>query len=1338
MKKGVFKRTGALVLAASLAISMAQVPVYGATTKDKAETVTVTSQKALNQALKVAKGKKAYSIVVKAKGSKDGKATAIKIPKGNYKNLTITVKGNKVKITNNATLKTIVLDCKGAVSVANNGKVTNVNVKNAKSVNLTGDSQKEVKLNVSAKDTRITTGIKVKITCSGESENVTVNNKSGVTIKITDADGNTTKVKDGQKRQVETKTDDKKDDTKDDQNKTDDKKDDTKDDQNKTDDKKDDNNSSGGSSSGGSVTPAPSGMTEADLLKQGFQLKWSDEFNGTALNREDWNVELHEPGWVNSEWQAYVDSTENIKVQDGKLLIQPVKTKNEDGTYSYTSGRVNTQGKHDFKYGYFECRAKVPTGKGYLPAFWMMPTDENLYGQWPKCGEIDIMEVMGQETNKAYGTIHYGEPHDQSQGTYSVAAAYNFADNYHTYAVDWEPGKITWYVDGIKYHEESDWFSAKSGQGTVAYPAPFDQPFYMILNLAVGGSWVGYPDDSTTYDDQQFAIDYVKVYQKDSYDENVEKPIKNVVLRDPDETGNYINNGDFSVAEDLTDDVNWKFLTALDGEGKAEIKNKQIVLSTTNAGTADYSIQLVQPNVPLQKGGKYKVTFDAYADEARTMIADISGPDHNYTRYLSDTTVDLGTKKETYTLKFQMTSDSDANGRLEFNLGNTPSTATVYISNVRVEKSGYEEIKEDTTKKALADGNYVYNGSFQEGTGRLGYWEITNDAGAEVLVTGLEDGRRLKVTSKAGTAAGAVLVGQSDLALNPATDYVLSFSAQADEAKTMKVAVAGETYTFDLTTEKKNYSKKIKTAANLQNKNISFDLGLGTTVYLDDVRIDEDALIKNGSFNAGFSGFEAYCYTPSNVTYVVDSLNERNAADFTIKDTGEADWHIQLKQTGVNLEKGQWYRLSMKMKSSIDRKVSYALQRDGSVHKDAKGNEDWTPYCQETVDLTENYQTFSTEFPMKEASDDGTIFNIAMGAVGGKQIKEQHRICIDDIVLEKIDAPEVKPEEAGKNLIANGDFAKQTESWGINTGNDTKATTELVDGGIKFNVKNVGTRDWDIQLKQSGIKLEKGCKYRLNCKLTSTEARTIKLALMSTGYKWYGGADVALDKDTEYNLEYEFTMNEENDSATDLVVSMGQIYEDEGYTKPVNTPISDITLKEFSLTKISEEEATDGNLLQNASFDNNDTTGWDVIINKTEDGKGAVADKTVLDGTIKFEIKNPGTDDWHVQLKQSDIKLEKDCTYQVTFDVVSTKDRSIKLAVMSKDCVSWYGGDVIALKANEMQKVTVKFTMTAADDDAVMAISMGQLYENDNKEKPMKTPASDITLSNISLAKVTE
>ena len=248
-----------------------------------------------------------------------------------------------------------------------------------------------------------------------------------------------------------------------------------------------------------------------------YHYVWSDEFNGTELDRTIWNVETHEKGWVNQEWQAYVDSEENIKVQNGSLIIQPKK----DGD-KYTSGRINTQGKKDMKYGAFEVRAKVPTGKGYLPAFWMMPTNENLYGQWPRCGEIDCMEVMGHETNKVYGTIHYGNPHSQKQNTYTLKNG-NFADEFHTYTCEWEPGKISWYVDGIKYHEANDWYTTTEGQGTVTYPAPFDQPFYVILNLAIGGSWVGNPDDKTTYNDQAFVVDYVRAYQKDpdKYNENV-------------------------------------------------------------------------------------------------------------------------------------------------------------------------------------------------------------------------------------------------------------------------------------------------------------------------------------------------------------------------------------------------------------------------------------------------------------------------------------------------------------------------------------------------------------------------------------------------------------------------------------------------------------------------------------------------------------------------------------------------------------------------------------------------------------------------------------------------
>ena len=127
-----------------------------------------------------------------------------------------------------------------------------------------------------------------------------------------------------------------------------------------------------------------------DILSyEGYGLVFEDSFDGPALDRSRWNVELHEPGWVNEEWQEYVDSEENILLRDGRLLIRPVKTVHTDGTITYTSGRISTQYKHDFTYGLFEARLKVPKGKGFLPAFWLMTTDEDKYGQWPVCGEID-------------------------------------------------------------------------------------------------------------------------------------------------------------------------------------------------------------------------------------------------------------------------------------------------------------------------------------------------------------------------------------------------------------------------------------------------------------------------------------------------------------------------------------------------------------------------------------------------------------------------------------------------------------------------------------------------------------------------------------------------------------------------------------------------------------------------------------------------------------------------------------------------------------------------------------------------------------------------------------
>ena len=922
---------------------------------------------------------------------------------------------------------------------------------------------------------------------------------------------------------------------------------------------------------------------EADKDKEGYKLVFEDDFDGNQLDRTVWNVEKHEKGWVNGELQEYVDSDENIKVQDGYLNIIPVEkvetTSTTDGqnllsnadfssgmdgmdgwtetianwgsdgcnasakrsvddgaiTYtitnpgndlwhvqlkqtvklaakkhytlsykvksdvartietgvqgdeannyisygaktqslqagkeesvsidvyaeegydtatlyfslgrktgdtsipdesvvtisdislvettanmlpanafgdnatagtkvkkSYTSGRISTQNLKTFTYGRFEVRAKVPNGQGYLPAFWLMANDENVYGPWPRCGEIDCMEVMGQDTNKLYGTIHYGNPHAESQGTYTIKdGKESFSDGFHTFTCDWEPGKITWYVDGIKYHEESNWHSTTEGQGTLTYPAPFDQPFYIILNLAVGGSWVGNPNEETNFVNNPFVVDYVRVYQKDSYDENVTRPeVKFEPTNEPDDSGNYIKNSTFAEAEDLTDDTNWKFITALDGAATAEIKDNSMVISTENAGTVDYSVQLVQANVPFEKGATYEVSFDAQASENRKMNVDVKAPDRGYQSYMKTMVPELTTEMKHFSTQFVMKADSDVNGRLEFNMGNA-GLGDIVLKNVVVRKTAEPDPNAKEEKTILANGSCIYNGSFQEGKNHLGYWDITPE-GADIKVTGLSDGRRLVTEGK------SVTISQSDLAFKEGTAYALSFDAYAQNGATVVATVGGNTYKVNVEAgnEKKDYVVKIPATAKFTDKTVS--LKIEGAISLDNVKMVEDAKIKNGSFNDSLSGYEVYVDSAAKATVVVDSLKENNALDVTVDDTGADDWRIQIKQNNVLLEKGKKYKLSYEAKSSIDRKIRVVMQGGEALG--------WPVYSEHSDDqdandgivtLTSEYQKFTEEFIMTEETDAKAFLSICLGNVDG-QITDQHRIVIDNISLVEVENP---------------------------------------------------------------------------------------------------------------------------------------------------------------------------------------------------------------------------------------------------------------------------------------------------------------------------------------------
>ena len=417
---------------------------------------------------------------------------------------------------------------------------------------------------------------------------------------------------------------------------------------------------------------------------EGYSLLWNDEFNGNELNMDIWNYEPHEPGWTNNELQEYTTSTDNVFIRDGHVVIKALETTDENGNPYYTSGKITSQNKKDFMYGKVVISAKVPEGQGLWPALWMMPTDESYYGQWPKCGEIDIMEVLGNQVDTAYGTLHYGEPHAEQQGTVVLTDGSTFASEFHEYSVEWEPGEFRYYIDGEHYLTINDWFTAVNGEDEKPYPAPFNQPFFVQMNLAVGGNWPGNPDETTDFDNAEFEIDYVRVYQKDAYDTNVKKPEKN--FREPTADGNLIYNGDFKDAEPLDDETNWFFLLFQNGQGAAEIKDETLIITSEAEGDVDYSVQLVQPELPMIKGKKYRLTFDARADEERDIVVCVSAPTAGWIRYLPDTTQTISTEWETYTFDFEMKDKDDNNGRLEYNLGHRGSTATFYLKNVRIEE----------------------------------------------------------------------------------------------------------------------------------------------------------------------------------------------------------------------------------------------------------------------------------------------------------------------------------------------------------------------------------------------------------------------------------------------------------------------------------------------------------------------------------------------------------------------------------------------------------------------------------------------------------------------------
>lgn len=257
-----------------------------------------------------------------------------------------------------------------------------------------------------------------------------------------------------------------------------------------------------------SVTPPPSPTLP------GWTLVWSDEFNlpdGSSPDASKWNLVTGGNGFGNAELESYTNRPQNAEIQNGNLVITALKetyTGADMVSHDYTSARLNTSNKFAQAYGRFEARIKIPYGQGMWPAFWLLGSDISTKG-WPTCGEIDIMENIGREPSIVHGTIH-GPGYSGGKGIgspFSFPDSRKFADDFHVYAVEWSPKEIKFFVDDNLYATRTP---ADLPPGTKWV---YDHPFFILLNLAVGGKWPGNPDASTVFP-QQMLVDYVRVYQR--------------------------------------------------------------------------------------------------------------------------------------------------------------------------------------------------------------------------------------------------------------------------------------------------------------------------------------------------------------------------------------------------------------------------------------------------------------------------------------------------------------------------------------------------------------------------------------------------------------------------------------------------------------------------------------------------------------------------------------------------------------------------------------------------------------------------------------------------------
>jgi len=402
-----------------------------------------------------------------------------------------------------------------------------------------------------------------------------------------------------------------------------------------------------------------------------WNLVWSDEFEGNSLNTSNWvyDTGTGDWGWGNNELQYYTNRTDNVAVSDGTLKIT-AKKETYNGS-SYTSGRIKTLGLQSFKYGKIEARIAAPSGQGYWPAFWMLGTNHSTVG-WPYCGEIDIMEHVNTE-DKVYGTVHW-----DSDGYASYGGSLSGIDvaQYHTYSIIWDKDYITWYCDDVQYHQIA---ITDSTGGT----NEFHEEFFLILNLAVGGTWPGNPDETTTFPSTMY-VDYVRVYQQGSSISSGSSSSGNT------SSGSTSTTTGTNIADPFS---NWTFYAGSDWAGAYAANtinsNTDTTVTIAYAGYGgEWGIQLYDPSLTLEVGKTYNVSFDvtSSANKKLGLYLQNNGTD------LINQTVSL-TANTAKTVSVTSKAATNTNGAIYLSMGNMDSgevnvATTLYIKNFTITATG--------------------------------------------------------------------------------------------------------------------------------------------------------------------------------------------------------------------------------------------------------------------------------------------------------------------------------------------------------------------------------------------------------------------------------------------------------------------------------------------------------------------------------------------------------------------------------------------------------------------------------------------------------------------------